>query len=146
MTTLTFKIEIKAPKEKVWEILWGDKTYQEWTSVFCEGTYAESNWQEGGSIHFLSPDGSGMNSVIVKRVENEYMAFKHLSEIKNFKVMPVDKTAQGWADAKETYRLIPAENGTILEGNMDVLEKYIDYFKDTFPKAFEKVKELSENK
>ena len=146
MKTLEFKISINAPKEKVWEILWEDRTYREWATVFCEGTYAVSNWQEGDSIHFLSPEGSGMNSVIFKRVENEYMAFKHLSEIKDFKVLPVSETDQGWSDAMETYRLTSTENGTILEGTMDMVEKYIDYFQDIFPKAFEKIKELSEKK
>lgn len=90
MKTLQFKININAPKEKVWQTLWDDKSFREWASVFCEGTYAESNWKEGDAIHFLTPDGMGMNSVIFKRTENEYMAFKHLSEIKDFKVLPAD--------------------------------------------------------
>lgn len=146
MKTLTFKISINAPKERVWEVLWSDKSYQEWTSVFCEGTYVVSNWKEGDSIQFLSPNGSGMDSVVFKRIENEYMAFKHLSEVKEFKVMPVDTTDQGWSGAMETYRLTSDENGTLLEGTMDMVEKYIDYFQTIFPKAFEKVKALSEKK
>lgn len=47
MTTLEFKIEINAPKEKVWDILWNDATYKQWTSVFCEGNYVVSDWKEG---------------------------------------------------------------------------------------------------
>ena len=146
MKTLEFKISIDAPKEKVWEILWDDKSYRDWASVFCEGTYAVSDWKEGDSIQFLTPDGSGMNSVIFKRVENEYMAFKHLSDIKDFKVLPADAAVQGWSDAMETYEIRPIEKGVLLVVTMDMVEKYIDYFQATFTKAIERIKRLSENK
>ena len=48
-----FKIEIAAPREKVWKILWGDKTYPAWTSVFAEGSRAETDWEEGSKVLFL---------------------------------------------------------------------------------------------
>ena len=144
METLEFKITIDAPKEKIWKILWNDETYRQWAAVFCEGTYAVSDWKEGDPIHFLSPGGMGMNSIIFKRVDNEYMAFKHLSDIKDYKVLPPDTSPSGWSEAMETYRLIPIENGTLLEATMDLVEKHLDYFQGIFPKALEKIKELSE--
>lgn len=45
MEVLDFKIEINAPKEKVCSVLWDDETYRKWTTVFCEGTYAVSDWK-----------------------------------------------------------------------------------------------------
>ena len=146
MKTLEFKITINATKEKVWHVLWEDESYREWATVFCEGTYAVSDWKEGDVIHFLSPGGMGLNSIIFKRVENEYMAFKHLSEIKDYIVQPIDETGVGWSNLMETYRLTSIDEGTLLEGTMDMTEKYIDYFEEIFPKAFEKIKELSERK
>src|SRR5690606_24668626 len=86
MKTLTFKIEINTHKEKVWSLLWDDATYRKWAAVFCEGTYAVSDWEEGSMIQFLTPNGEGMHSVIEKKTENEYMAFKHLAMIKNFEI------------------------------------------------------------
>lgn len=74
MKILDFKIEIKAPKEKIWSVLWDDETYGKWTAVFCEGSYAVSDWKEGSVIQFLSPTGEGMNSVIDKKTDNEYIA------------------------------------------------------------------------
>lgn len=144
METLKFKIEIEAPKEKVWKVLWDDETYRQWTTAFCEGTYAISEWEEGGKIHFLSPNGEGMNSIIESKIANEYMAFKHIGELKNFEEMPIDAATKEWSGAMETYRLTQNNSVTELEVNMDCVEKYIDYFKDVFPKAMEAIKTLSE--
>lgn len=146
MTTLEFKIEINAPKEKVWGILWNEETYKQWTSIFCEGSYAVSDWKEGSKIQFLSPNGDGMNSIIYKKIDNEYMAFKHLSEIKKFEEKPVDDPTQEWVGAREMYRLTEDKGITVLEAKMDSVEKYIDYFKTTWPKALDLVKKLSEEK
>lgn len=144
METLEFKIRIKATPEKIWSVLWEDETYKKWTSAFCEGSYAVSDWKEGDKIHFMSPGGEGMNSVIEKKIPNEYMAFKHIGEIKDFKELPLNAETEKWSGYMETYRLIPDDEFTDLVSQVDVIEKHIDYFKEAFPKGLEAVKELSE--
>lgn len=144
MKTLEFEINIQAPKEKVWKILWDDSTYREWTSAFCEGTYAVSDWKEGSKIHFLSPTGEGMNSIIETKIDNEYMAFKHIGELKNFVEIPIDDATKEWSGAMETYRLTPKNNLTVLVVTMDCIEKYLNYMQEAFPKAMETIKKLSE--
>jgi len=49
---LHIEIDINATKEKVWDILWNDATYTQWTSIFCEGSHAVSDWKEGSKILF----------------------------------------------------------------------------------------------
>ncbi|WP_264552242.1 SRPBCC domain-containing protein [Flavobacterium sp. N2038] len=144
METLEFTIKIKAPAEKVWNVLWDDETYKKWTSVFCEGSHTITDWNEGDKIHFMSPNGEGMYSVIETKTPNEYMAFKHIGEIKDFKELPLNEETKNWTGAMETYRLIPEEEFTSLIAQIDVVEKYLDYYKETFPNGLEKVKELSE--
>ncbi|MCI9843190.1 SRPBCC domain-containing protein [Flavobacterium pectinovorum] len=144
METLQFKIRIKASSAKVWSVLWDDKTYREWTGAFCESSYAVSDWNEGDKIHFLSLNGEGMNSVIEKKVPNEYMAFKHIGEIKDFKELPLDEETKKWSGAMEIYRLTPDDEFIDLIVHVDVVEKYVDYFKEAFPKGLETVKEISE--
>jgi hypothetical protein len=146
METLEFTINIKATKEKVWSVLWTDETYRKWTAAFCEGSYAVSDWNEGDKIHFMSPNGEGMNSIIETKVLNEYMAFKHIGEIKDFKELPIDEETKKWSGAMETYRLTPDDEFTNLVAQVDVVEKYIDYFKEAFPNGLEVVKQLSEEK
>lgn len=146
METLEFKIRIKAPAETIWSVLWDDETYRKWAGVFYEGSYAVSDWEEGGKIHFLGPNGGGMSSEIEKKIPNEYIAFKHLGEIKDFKELPAHEETEKWCGAMETYRLTPDDEFTDLVVEVDILEKHIDYFKETFPKGLEIVKELSEER
>ena len=71
MKTLRFTITIHAPKEAVWATLWNDSTYREWTSVFSEGSYADTDWKEGSKVLFLSGTGEGMYSTIARNKPNE---------------------------------------------------------------------------
>lgn len=144
MKTLKFTIEINAPKEKVWTVLWADATYRKWATAFCEGTYAVSNWEEGSTIQFLTPEGEGMHSLIDEKVENEYIAFKHLNMIKDSKIVPVDAATEEWAGAMETYRLKESNGKTTLEATTDTVEEYADYLNAAFLKALHTIKTLSE--
>lgn len=44
----------------------------------------------------------------------------------------------------ETYRLIQDDEFTDLIAQVDTGEKFVDYFKDVFPRGLEVVKQLSE--
>lgn len=46
MHKLRFSIDIKAPRERVWKVLWDDATFRDWASVFMEGSYINSDWKE----------------------------------------------------------------------------------------------------
>lgn len=145
MEKMHFSIQISAPAQKVWEVLWNDETYRKWTSVFTEGSYAISDWKEGSKVQFLSPEGSGMYSVIEKMQPAAFISFRHLGEIKKGEEQaPVDETSV-WYGAKEEYTLT-AENGTTtLDVHIDMTENDKKYFQDKFPAALQEVKKLSEN-
>ena len=144
LTKLQFSIVIAAPKDKVWQVLWQDKTYRQWTRVFSEGSHAVSDWKEGGRILFLSPEGSGMYSRIEKMVPNEKMFFTHLGEVKDGKEQPETPETRSWAGAQENYTLQDQAGATVLQVSIDMAESHVDYFKETFPKALEQVKILAE--
>ncbi len=144
MIHLSFKTEIAASADKVWEILWNDATYRQWTSVFSEGSYAVSDWKEGSSIKFLGPDGGGMYSIIEKSIPGKFMSFKHLGEMKKGMEQPIDDETKKWSGAMENYTLYETNGSTELTVDLDITEEFQDYFSKTFPKAIEKVKEISE--
>jgi uncharacterized protein YndB with AHSA1/START domain len=141
MNRLQFSTDINAPREKVWQVLWNDATYRDWTSVFAEGSYAVSDWNEGSKIQFLDPaSGSGMSSVIEKKIPNEFMSFRHVAEIQNGQEQP---PAQ-WAGAHENYTLTTHGNGTRLIVDLDCADEHRKMFEDKFPQALERVKTLAE--
>jgi hypothetical protein len=139
-----FKILINASKEKVWNVLWSDKTYPAWTSVFCEGSKAETDWKKGSEILFLNDKNDGMFSTIEESIPNEYMSFKHLGEVKaGVKDLNNGKGSE-WLNSLENYTLKPVDGKTELLVDINKVKEFEDYFDKTFPKALEKVKELAE--
>ena len=139
-----FKIEIAAPGEKVWNILWGDTTYPVWTSVFAEGSSVETIWEEGSKVLFLDGKGAGMVSTIAQKIPNKFMSFKHLGTVKNgVEDLDSEQTKQ-WSGALENYTLQTVDGKTDLVVDMDMTEEFKDYFINTWPKALDKVKELAE--
>lgn len=140
MKALHFSTSINAPKEKVWDALWQDENYRRWTAIFYEGSYAESDWNEGSKILFLGPNGDGMSSMIEKKIPNKQMTFKHLGELKNG-----IEESKDWVDARESYFLNEKDGGTELKVELDAVGEFEQYFRDTFPKALEAVKQIAEN-
>jgi hypothetical protein len=139
METLTFSVDINAPREKVWNLLWADDSYRQWTYVFSAGSYAESDWKEGSKIKFLGPGGDGMHSVIDKLVPNEQMKFRHVGEIKNGV-----ESESSWHGAMESYYLYDKNGGTEVNIELESVSEFKDYFNTTFPKALQILKQIAE--
>jgi uncharacterized protein YndB with AHSA1/START domain len=144
MKKISFTTTINASPEKVWEVLWSERYYREWTSAFTPGAYAESDWKEGSTIRFLSPQGEGMRSLITKKVPNKHMAFRHLGPIAGGKDVEPDEESREWIGATEDYLLEAADEGTVLKVEVDVTDKHESYFQETFPRALKRIKDLSE--
>lgn len=145
MEKMNFSIDINAPKEKVWNVLWNDDSYRKWTRPFAEGSYVKTdNWKEGSKVLFLSPTGDGMVSKVASNKKNEFMSFEHLGVVKNGVEDTESDSGKDWAGAKENYRLIDENGKTKLAVDMDSTDEFKDYFLKTWPVALETVKELSE--
>jgi uncharacterized protein YndB with AHSA1/START domain len=143
MEKYQFKVSIEAPREKVWDTLWNDPTYREWTSAFSPGSRAETDWKKGSKVLFLNASDEGMVSQIADNVPNEFMSIRHMGVVKNG-VEDLNGQASEWAGALENYTLKTVNGRTELTVDMDISEQYKDYFQTTWPKALAKVKELAE--
>ena len=145
MEKIHFSTNIDASNKKVWDVLWDDNSYREWTSVFAEGSYAKTdNWKEGSKVLFLSPGGDGMVSRVAANKPNKFMSFEHLGVVKKGIEDTESEEVKGWAGAKESYTLIEDNGKTKLEVDLDSTDEFKDYFLKTFPLALEKVKDLAE--
>ncbi|HEX6226680.1 MAG TPA: SRPBCC domain-containing protein, partial [Chryseolinea sp.] len=140
-----FKTTINAPRERVWEILWGDETYPQWTSVFAEGSQVETDWKKGSRVLFLDGKGNGMVSVVNDNIPNEFMSFKHLGVWNNGKEDLETAQSKGWSGAMENYTLKTVNNNqTELTVDQDIEDDYKDQFLKMWPKALEKLKAMAE--
>ncbi|MEX2335837.1 MAG: SRPBCC domain-containing protein [Fulvivirga sp.] len=139
-----FKTIINASREIVWDVLWDDASYPLWTSIFSAGSVAKTDWKQGSKVLFLSGEGEGMVSIIAEKKPNEFMSFKHLGTVKDGVEDLDSEETQAWSGSLENYTLKAIDGKTELTVDMDITEEYMDYFREIWPKALEKVKELAE--
>lgn len=145
MQKMNFKTAIRAPKETVWQTLWNDASYRQWTKAFHDGSHAVTDgWKEGTEVKFLGPDGSGMVSRVVENRPNEYMSFEHLGEVKDGAEDRTSEKVKAWVGAKENYSLSEKDGGTELSIDTDMADEYVDMFSKMWPKALDNVKALAE--
>ena len=139
MEKIEFKTTINASAEKVWDVLFGVKTYPKWTAVFMEGSQVKTDWKKGSKALFHDGKGDGMVAVVEENIPNRYMSIKHIGEIKDGK-----ETLHNWGESLENYTLTEKDGKTELLIDMGITEEWLDYFKKTWPKALDKVKEIAE--
>lgn len=144
MKKVNHTITIHASADKVWAVLWGEHSYKQWTKVFHECSYAESDWQKGSEIRFLTPEGSGMYSRIEELIVKEKMTFQHLGEIREFINLPAEGNDKEWMNALESYTLVSRGESTDLTVELETLDHFETFFNVSFPKGLEIVKLLSE--
>src|SRR5215471_16185828 len=142
MQRKSFTILIDAPKETVWQILWGEETYPKWTGAFMEGSRIEVDlasdsklWKKGSKIRFLGPSNEGMVSSINENIPEEFMSFKHLGVVLKGKEDVESEAAKEWHGALENYSLKTIDGKTELRIDMDISSAYLEYFVGTWPKA-----------
>lgn len=139
-----FTTTINATREKVWDALWQDANYREWTSAFAEGSKAETDWQTGSKVYFLDGKGAGMVSRIEDNRPNEFMSVQHLGMVKDGKEDVDSEEVKAWAGAMENYTLTNEGGKTKLVVDMDVSEDWLNYMEDAWPKALEKLRGIAE--
>jgi hypothetical protein len=148
MQKLNFKIDINAPKEKVWSTLLDDKTYRQWTEAFGQGSYYIGSWKKGSKILFLAPNERGILGGMVSRIKenrlHEYISLEHLGVVNDGKEDTTSDAVKQWAGSLENYTLKEHKGKTELSVDMDINHDYKDMFNDMWPNALKKLKVLAE--
>ena len=148
MEKLNFSIEIKAPKEKVWNTMLEDKTYRAWTEAFSPGSHYVGDWNKGSKILFLGPGQNGEMGGMVSRIKEnklyEFISIEHLGIVQDGKEDTTSEAVKGWAGAHENYSFSEKDGATKDAVEMDSNEEYSEMFNGMWPKALQKLKELAE--
>jgi len=144
MNELRFTVDIRAPKERVWDCLWRDETLRDWASIIDPGTYMVGPLTEGAEVQFISSEnGYGVTSLVEKLVPNEYALLRHHADTQQRGEQVREKQ---WTDGTERYTLSETDGITTLATSVDVPQELEDYFNVAYPKALARVKELAEKK
>lgn len=149
MQKIHFSITINAPRKKVWDTMLQDATYRQWTSAFnAQGSWYEGDWSEGSRIRFLGPGENGSVSGMVSQIKDlrpyEYVSIEHLGIVTNGQEDTTSDAVKAWTPAFENYTFKERDGATEVLVDMDTNDDYKQMFEDTWPKALQKLKELSE--
>lgn len=144
MNELQFQVAINAPKEKVWDTLWQDESFRQWVGIIDPGTYMRGELKEGNEVEFISAEnGYGVTSLVEKLTPNEFLLLRHSADTQDSGQQEREKE---WTGGAESYSLGEQDGTTTLTAAFDVPTELEEYFKENYPKALQRVKELAEAK
>ncbi|SHI89049.1 tungsten formylmethanofuran dehydrogenase [Flavobacterium terrae] len=151
MQKLQFKKEIKASAQKVYETMLGLKsksTYEYWTAAFNPTSTYEGSWEKGSKILFVGEDENGkkggMVSEIVEHKPASFVSIRHYGFLDGDTEITTGEQVEQWAGGHENYNFQENNGITTVIVDMDSIDDYLDYFNNSYPKALDKLKEISE--
>ncbi len=151
MQQLHYTIFINASRQKVWDLMLGEESYREWTSVFCPGSYYRGSWDEGSKILFLGPafEGRAEGGMVSRIKENrlhEFISIEHQGVVKDgVEDMPAEATRE-WSGARENYTFVDKDGETELTIDCDASDKEAESMNEMWLKAVAKIKEMAESR
>lgn len=151
MKKVQFKTEINAPIAKVYNTMLGldnKATYEAWTAEFNPTSTFEGSWEKGSKILFIGTgkDGEkgGMIAEIAENIPNKFVSIRHYGLLKGDTEITSGKEVEKWAGELENYWFEEHNGITSVTVEVGVSDEYMDYFQTTYPKALQKLKEISE--
>lgn len=142
--TLEFEIEIAAPVEKVWDVMFSPEGYTQWTAPFGAGSTFEGSWSEGERIRFLGPGETGMLAEIAANRTHEFVSIRHLGFVVGGVEDTTSDEVRSWAPAYENYRFTSVPGGTVVSVEQEVLAGYESFMQEIWPKALAALQSLCE--
>ncbi len=143
METLEFKTTINAPAKHVWKTMLDEKTYREWVEVSWPNSYYVGKWGKGEKIKFVGTDMSGTMVEVTEFKPFETVDCTHIAILLTGGVEDrTSDSAKGWIGTKERYEFSERNGATDLRIVLTVPTAWADMFKEGWPGALTKLKEL----
>lgn len=123
-------------------------TYQYWVATFNPSSDYEGSWDKGSKILFVGVDENGkrggMVSEVTKNHPAQLVSVRHYGFVDGDTEVTKGELVEKWAGGKEIYKYEEHNGTTTLTVSLDTVDEYLDYFKNTYPKALDKLKEICE--
>jgi uncharacterized protein YndB with AHSA1/START domain len=142
--TINKAIEIKAAKEKVWEVLTEQPYLNVWTSAFMEGSTVKGEFKEGAQILYLDPSDMGVVGKVTEYKVNEALKVSILAEITNGEPDFNNPSSKRWEGAYDYYQITQVGDTTTLSVETAFPAEFYNDFVPGWNKMLEKIKELAE--
>ena len=151
MKKIQFKEDMKASAQKVYSTMLGldnIETYNQWTSEFNPTSTYEGSWEKGSKIYFIGTDENGkkggMIAEIADNIPAQFISIRHYGILDGEKEITEGADVEKWAGGLENYSFHESDGTTTVTVEVDVTEDYLDDFSAMWPKALNKLKELTE--
>jgi hypothetical protein len=144
--TIKKSIDINAPKEKVWDVLFQDHFNRIWFAEFSPGTYADTDWHVGSKVIFTDNSGGGIIGKITVNNPHAILSIEYDGILVNGKEDFDSEGAKQMKGARETYELTQKDGITYLSIAGDIDLAYFDEMSLAWDRAMQKIKDLSEGK
>jgi uncharacterized protein YndB with AHSA1/START domain len=142
MKRQVFSIDIKAPRAKVWRVLWDDESFRDWANLIDEGMTLVGELKEGNTVEFVSAVGGyGVRSQVVRLVPGELVSLKHLTDTED---LGAAERADEWTGGTEDYTLVEQAGVTTLKLATDVPPTQEATMSVRLPLALDRVRALAE--
>jgi hypothetical protein len=152
MTTLRYTETMNAPADKVYRTMLGldnPGTYAQWTYEFNPTSQVRGTWEKGAKMHFVGTDENGkeggMVSVIADHVPGKFVSIQHMGTLDGPNEIMTGPEVEQWRGSMENYSFEEKDGNTVVAVSVDMVDDFIDYFNETWPKALKKLKAMCEN-
>jgi hypothetical protein len=85
-----------------------------------------------------------MVSEIEEHEPTQFVSIRHYGFLDGDTEITTGELVEKWAGSHENYSFEEKEGITCVTVEIDVVDEYLDYFNTTYPKALDKLKEISE--
>ena len=152
MKKVQFKTEINAPITKVYITMLGldnKATYEAWTDEFNPTSTFEGSWEKGSKILFIGVDENGekggMVSEIAENIPNKFVSIRSYGILKGDTEITTGEEIEKWAGGLENYTFEETDGITTVTVEVDMIDDFVGYFSETYPKALSKLKSILES-
>jgi len=152
MKKLQFKIVINAPVVKVYNTMLGldDKaTYEAWAAEFNPTSTYEGSWEKGTKILFIGTgengEKGGMVAEIAEHIPNKFVSIRSYGILKDDAEITTGEEVEKWAGGLENYTFEENNGITTVTVEVDMIDDFVGYFSETYPKALNKLKAILES-
>ena len=153
MERMQFSTSINAPVATVYDKMIGKETFKQWTSVFnpssdYEGGDMEGSWTKGSKVLFVGTDKQGkregMVGYIRENTPNQFVSIEYAGILDGEREITEGPVAEDW-QGFENYTFEEQNGSTTVTVDIDVNDQMVEYFRNTYPKALEKLREICEH-